>query len=272
MDVLLLGTGASDGIPNCWCTCPTCTEARTTGGWRTNTSVLVDDRLLIDPGPEAPRQAQRAGIALAGVRTVLMSHAHPDHLDPTFLMHRGWVSSEPLQLIGPAPAIERCREWADGLVGVRLTTVTAGDVVEADRYRVSVLPATHFAQGEAVLYGVDDGKRRLLYATDTGPWRTRLLDLVTATRFDLVLLEETFGDAVPPSGVHHNFATFGAAVQALRDRGAIDATTRVVAIHLGHDNPTLAELTARLAALGAEVHPDLTRLVAGHPTELTLPA
>lgn len=70
MDVLLLGTGASDGVPNSWCACPTCAEARSSGYVRTNASVLVDGRLLIDCGPEAPRQASRAGVELTGVRTV----------------------------------------------------------------------------------------------------------------------------------------------------------------------------------------------------------
>ena len=261
MDVLLLGTGASDGLPNCWCTCPTCTEARAAGTLRTNTSVLVDGRLLIDCGPEAPRQAQRAGRDLTGVRTVLISHAHDDHLDPIFLMYRGWVSEEPLQVIGPAPAIERCREWVTpDQTGVTLTTVTAGDTFDADGFRVQVLPATHHAYGEAVLYAIEKGGRRLLYATDTGLWRSRLLELVQGWRFDLVLLEETFGDVRPPDAVHHDFTTFGAALNALRAAASVQDDTRVVAIHLGHNNPPLAELTARLAELGAEVHPDLTLL------------
>ena len=261
MDVRLLGTGAADGVPNSWCTCPTCTEARTTGVVRANASVLVDGRLLIDCGPEAPRQAARAGVDLAGVRTVLISHAHDDHLDPAFLMHRSWVRDQPLQVIGPAPAIDRCRDWlAPDQSVVTLTVVTAGDTFEVDGYRVHVLPATHHALGEAVLYAVERDGRSLLYATDTGPWRTRLLELVRGRRFDLVLLEETFGDTTPPNAVHHNFASFGAAVEALRSNGSVDDATRVVAIHLGHDNPPLAELTERLASLGAEVHPDLTVL------------
>lgn len=262
MEVLLLGTGASDGVPNCWCTCPTCAEARATGAIRTNASVLVDGRLLIDCGPEAPRQAQRAGRDLTGVRSVLISHAHDDHLDPSFLMHRGWVSEQPLQVIGPAPAIDRCRDWlAPDQSVVNLTVVTAGDSIAVDGYRVQVLPATHHALGEAVLYAIEapDG-RRLLYATDTGPWRTRLFQLVEGWRFDLVLLEETFGDVRPPESVHHCFATFGTALGDLRATGTVDDATRVVAFHLGHNNPPLAQLTERLAVLGAEVHPDLTVL------------
>ena len=263
MDVLLLGTGASDGVPNCWCRCATCAEARATGAIRTNASALVDGRLLIDCGPEAPRQAQRAGLDLTGVRTVLISHAHDDHLDPSFLMHRGWVSAEPLRVIGPEPAIARCADWlAPDQSVVSLERVTAGDLIEVDGYRVQVLPATHWALGEAVLYAIEarDG-RRLLYATDTGPWQPRLLELVTGWRFDLVLLEETFGDDTPPTPVHHHrFATFGQALDDLRAIGAVDDATRVVAFHLGHNNPVLAELTARLASMGAEVHPDLTLL------------
>ena len=261
MDVLLLGTGASDGVPNAWCTCPTCAEARASGAIRTNTSALVDDALLLDCGPDAPRQAQRAGRDLAGLRTVLLTHAHDDHLNPSFLMHRGWVSERPLQVIGPAPAIGRCVDWlAPDQQVVTLTTVTAGDEFTVDGYRVLVLPATHYALGEAVLYAIEHEGRRLLYATDTGAWKPAVLELLAGWTFDLVLLEETFGDAVPPGEGHHDFVSFGAALDDLRGIGALDGASRVVAIHLGHDNPQLAQLTRRLAAFGAEAHPDLTLL------------
>ena len=261
VDVLLLGTGASDGVPNCWCTCPTCVEARTTGAIRSNASALVDGRLLIDPGPDAPRQAQRAGLDLCGVRTVLVTHAHDDHLNPSFLMHRGWVSEEPLQVIGPEPAIARCVDWLKpGQDVVTLTTVTAGDELEVDGYRVRVIPATHHALGEAVLYAIESDGRSLLYATDTGPWKPEALELLAGWRFDLVLLEETFGDVVPPGEGHHTFASFGAALAELRAIGAIDGATRIVATHLGHHNPTRTALARRLSELGAEVHPDLTVL------------
>ena len=43
MEVLLLGTGAADGIPNVFCDCRTCTDYRDRGELRTPTSVLIDD-------------------------------------------------------------------------------------------------------------------------------------------------------------------------------------------------------------------------------------
>ncbi|WP_433547998.1 bifunctional adenosylcobinamide kinase/adenosylcobinamide-phosphate guanylyltransferase [Streptomyces sp. CA-294286] len=53
------------------------------------------------------------------------------------------------------------------------------------------------------------------------------------------------------------------ALAGLRMRGAVDATTDVVAVHLDHDVPAGAEAERRLAAFGARVVPDGTTLVVG---------
>ena len=45
-------------------------------------------------------------------------------------------------------------------------------------------------------------------------------------------------------------------IYRLRELGVADARTRVVAIHLGHDNPPLAGLRTELAGIGAEALPD----------------
>lgn len=135
-------------------------------------------------------------------------------------------------------------------------------------YAVRVLPADHHAFGEAVLYDVTgpslDGRPggRLLYATDTGPWTPRCVELMGQAReatgrpYDLVLLEETFGDRAAEPG-HHNLASFAGALDNLRGDGLVDANTQVVAVHLSHHNPPEDELTARLARLGARPGRDL---------------
>ena len=135
MEVLLLGTGAADGIPNPFCRCETCADHRSRGELRTPTSVLVDGRLLIDPGPEAPRQVSRLGRDLVGLDAVLVGHAHNDHLDASVLMHRSWVADSPLRVVGPAPVVSWCRQWLPAeQSAIRFSTVTAGDRLEAVSY------------------------------------------------------------------------------------------------------------------------------------------
>lgn len=256
MRIVLLGTGSADGLPNPWCECPTCTDQRPRGR-RSPTSVLVDGRLLLDCGPEAPGQAARLGHSLRQVRTVAIGHAHHDHLDPAFSLYRSWVSDDPLRVVGPRPAIEQLRAWLDPVqTAVTPHEVTAGEVVEADGYRLTALGANHHAFGEAVLYLVEDGTRRLLYATDTGVLPEATLAALAGVRLDAVLLEETFGERTDGGDRHLHLATFAATLDALRQVGAIDGATRVVAVHLSHDNPPLAGLETALAACGAEVHPD----------------
>ena len=267
MEVLLLGTGAADGIPNPFCRCESCTDHRERGELRTPTSVLIDGRLLIDPGPEAPRQVSRYGRDLTGLEAVLAGHAHSDHLDPALLMHRSWVTQEPLQVVGPAAVVAECRQWLDAdQTAIGFTTVTAGETVEVAGYRASVLAANHEAFGEACCYLIDDGTSTVLYATDTGLLPETTLAALAAKRVDLVLLEETFGLRTDKGDRHLHLATFAVTLERLRAIGTIDGGTRVVAVHLAHDNPPLAQLTAELAALGAEVLPDGAVITLGGPS------
>jgi len=264
VEVTLLGTGAADGWPNAFCGCPSCAVARRTGQIRSQTSALVDDVLLLDCGPETPRQAVRAGRTLARVGSILVTHAHPDHFDPAVLLYRGWVTGTPLEVIGPASVLDACEHWiAPGDDRITLTAVKAGQRLQVGAHLVTVLPARHAQPGTAVLYAVERGGRRLLYATDTGPLGPPDLELLDGRPCDLVLLEETFGDRPAPAADHLNLRTFAATVEVLRQAGVVTEVTDVVAIHLGHHNPPLSELAERLSTVPARVVSDGTTLVAG---------
>ena len=261
MDITLLGTGAADGWPNPFCRCASCAQARDADEHRSPASALVDGCLLLDAGPSLGPQAAASGVDLAAVGTILLTHAHHDHLDPSFLLYRSWVSDAPLVVAGPRPAIERCRPWlAPDQTVVEFVELTAGDVATWGRHRVTALPARHEAFGEALLYAVESPGGALLYATDTGPWVDRAATLLAGRRFDLVVMEETFGDRDDLGDEHLGLATFAAEVDRLRLRGCVEDATQVVATHLSHHNPPLPLLRRRLRDIGADVVPDGTTL------------
>ncbi len=263
MDVLALGTGSADGWPNPFCGCASCASERAAGRVRGQTSVLVDGRLLLDAGPETPRAAERHGADLAGLRHVLVTHQHPDHWSPAFLLYRSWVGDGPLDVVAPPEVVAACRMWVAPDTAVRFVEVSPGDRVRLGEYDVRVLAARHGAPGEAVLYDVATRQGRLLYATDTAALPAETVDAVRGAAFDLVLLEETFGDKLDHGTDHLDLRSFADQVRLLREAGAVTEATDLVAIHLSHHNPPTVELGRRLADWGARVIDDGTRLVAG---------
>ena len=260
MNLTLLGTGAADGWPNPHCRCASCTTARSAGSLRGQTSALLDGTLLLDCGPETPHAAQRAGLDLTGLRHVLLTHLHPDHCSPAFLLFRGWVSGAPLDVLGPADVVEEARRWVAPDSSVRFVAVAAGDRHRLGDHDVQVLAAAHGADGSCVLYDVHGPGGRVLYATDTGPLPQATVDAVAGAAFDAVLLEETFGDHLTHGTDHLDLSTFPEQLRRLREVGAVTADTDVVAVHLSHRNPAAPELTRRLAAWGARVVDDGTTL------------
>ena len=275
MEILLLGTGAADGWPNPFCTCASCASALASGDVRGQSSALVDGRLMLDCGPEAPRAALRHGASLSGVRHLLVTHSHPDHAGPAALLFRSWAGrAEPLDLVGPPEALAVFRDWVGPDDPVRWLPVAAGDDLDLDGYLVRVVAADHgdSMTGPGVLYDVTapDGGR-VLWATDTGPLPAGTLEALAGRAFDVVLLEESFGDQLDHGTDHLDLATFPVAVAALRARGAVVDGTDVVAVHLGHRNPPTAQLRSRLAAWGARVLPDGARIFTGTSTASTRP-
>lgn len=278
MQVLMLGTGAADGWPNPFCTCASCDWARSTGTVRTTTSALVDDALLLDCGPDAPRQASRARRSLERLRAVLVTHAHPDHLDPSALLARSWVRpAAALQVVGPRSVMAACEHWIGPDDSVALTEVSPGDVLTIDGYVVRVHAAAHDVghdtlTADAVLYDVTapDGAR-LLYATDTGPLPQETLDALRGAALDLLLVEETFGAKTDHGTGHLDLATLPRELARLRECGALTGTTDVVAVHLSHHNPPGPELARVLTPWGVRMVDDLTELRVGSSASVPRP-
>ena len=264
MRIHLLGTGTAEGIPNPLCSCATCAGALQSGEVRGQTAALIDDVLLIDCGPEVPRSASRHGVSLARLRHLLLTHLHPDHAGPIAAMLRSRAGgSEKLALLGSPDVVGVLRDRVGPDDAVRLVAVSPGQTVQLDGYEVRVLAGGHGhpVTGPRLLFDVTgpDGDR-LLYATDAGALPAQTVAAVADRAFDVILLEETFGDFVGHRTDYLDLTTFPAALTGLADVGALTPETDVVAVHLGHHNPPTDQLAARLRTWGARVVPDGTVL------------
>lgn len=267
MRVVLLGTGSADGWPNPFCDCRSCRWALGAGEIRGQTSALIDDAILVDCGPETPRAALRFGHTLAGVRHILFTHGHFDHVGPAALLMRHWIhTAHPIEVWGPEGALNQCKDWVgpdDDSVRFHRVQPGAQLLLRGTRsdYRVRALAAAHddgFGGG-AVLYDVldrGDPPARLLWATDTGPLPAETMNAVAGATFDAVFLEQTFGPKTDHGTEHHDLAAFAKTLERLRERGAITAGSHVVAIHLSHFNPPGPELESALGTLGARAGRD----------------
>lgn len=276
MKLTFLGTAASEGYPNAFCSCVNCERARELGGpsLRMRSAALLDDMLLLDLGPDVMAASLTLGIPLASVRYCLLTHEHADHLDASHLSSRsplcGVVDAPRFELIASSGALRKAatslggRMPADGLLdpdvqhrlNLSARPIAPGQTVCAGPYRVTAVPAMHDTERiTPLLYAIERDGQALFYATDTGPlpedaW-TALRDW--GGRFHAVVLDHTFGLKGRSTG-HLNADQFVETVDRLRHEGRLADGCRIFAHHLGHhSNPDHDTLVTYASTRGYEV-------------------
>ncbi|PYI56327.1 MBL fold metallo-hydrolase [Paenibacillus flagellatus] len=261
MRLTFLGTGAAEGIPSPFCDCPGCTHARAYGGRnvRSRQSVLVDDKLLVDIGPDVFASCARLGVSLLSLEAVLVTHSHLDHFDPSALKLR----AKPFRLATELPEIAVAAgpsvwtRWdesggSDEYAGIRRAPMMPGRRLRLPSYEVEAIEASHHLRiGDAMNYIIDDGIVLLLYASDTGLYADHVWETLSGRKLDAVVMEGTIWSR-PPGREHLNRGDFGTMVERLRGIGAIGDGTVVVATHFSHQGIRSHEETeADLRSMGA---------------------
>lgn len=158
MKITFLGTGAAD-----W----TAEKHRDLDGYRRNSSLLIDDCLLIDPGSNVPDALDVFGKDGSKITFVINTHRHTDHF---------------------------CQKTLDSLENAEFFEFSAGDERQVGKYTVSAFAANHSTCREAVHFIISDGEKKLFYGLD-GAWL--LYDEIAAIksqRPDYAVLDATVGD------------------------------------------------------------------------------
>ncbi|ANY72534.1 adenosylcobinamide kinase [Paenibacillus ihbetae] len=262
MKLTFLGTGAVEGIPSPFCDCLTCEHARENGGHnnRRRQSVLINDHLLIDLGPDIFASCAGLGLSLRDLDCLLITHSHLDHFDSVNLMLRGrafrLATELPELTMLAGPSVWTKWEDAGGNdqgAGILRRILHPGQTVRLKEYTITAIAACHHLRiGDAMNYLIDDGKASLLYASDSGYYEEDVWESLKGRRFDAVVLEGTIWNR-PPGKEHLNRSDFGRMVERLKRIGAITDQTQLIATHFSHQSVgPHHELAEEVSQFGAQ--------------------
>ena len=157
MKITFLGTGAAD-----W----KLEVHKKMEGFRRNASILIDDQLLVDPGPNVFDALETFGKKSENIKYILNTHRHSDHYN---------------------------EETVASLTNAQLYPLQAGENLTVGGYQIAALRANHSTCAESAHFIISDGEKRLFYGLD-GAWL--LYDEVAAIKrhgIDLAVLDATVG-------------------------------------------------------------------------------
>lgn len=258
MELLLLGTGASDGIPAFFADSPVSDFARAHRGKdvRTRASALLDGCIQIDCGPDLFTQCLRERIDSEDWTALVFTHSHEDHCTISELQYGliPFTERESLEYPIYCNAMirrlieERYPDWP-----IEIVETHSFQSYTHAQYTLTPIAANHKEDEDSQnLIFQKDGKS-LLYGTDTGVWFEPTWEFLRDYTFDLLILECT--DGFHPSGYHGHLSLESAAavLDRLHSQGTLDSASRVVTTHHSHlGGATHAQLEQALKPLGAE--------------------
>ena len=265
MNVLFLGTAAAEGWPALFCDCGNCERARAAGGkdLRTRASVLIDDSILVDLGPDAFGQMLTHGFRLSRLGGIVFTHAHEDHLTAGHFMFARppfahWATDQPMPIFGNEPSIaaiakaigtEDPAEQRDRF-HVDLKRVAPFEPFGLAGCTITPLLAEHAAEQQCLFYMFEKAGRCFVLANDTGWFPEPTWAALRGHTIHAIALDCTNGQI---DGRKYHLGVDGVidAVKRLREGGQLAKDAIALATHFSHNGGLLHDqLEARLKPHG----------------------
>ena len=272
MRLQYLGTGAAEGMPALFCSCPVCMRSMQEGGksLRMRSCSLLGGSVMIDLSPDIFAQKLRYGLKLHDIRAIVFTHAHPDHMDLYALETMGKASCS----IHPGLAKENdvLHLYGSRIVKARFERIFSEANVlrerfcfhevkpyepfQAEGYTFHPLRANHrpIEVEDCLIYAIEDGRSALLYANDTGRVSDEVYAYLAAKalRFGLVSMDCARG--LLPGDGHMGFAECQELMDRLKMQGNVQENARYILNHLSHmHNMTHSEWEQFAKPYGVEV-------------------
>lgn len=278
MHVTFLGTAAANAFPEAFCKCINCKRARELGGFnlRKRSSILINDDLIIDLGPDIMAASQIYGCLLTNVQYCLQTHPHADHMDLSHLLSRspgfGSVGTPVLNFYASAETLQRASETferdlagyslfspnTESWLKLKIHQIEPLQPFSIGNYRVIAFPANHAPYMGALLYSIESDGHCIFYGVDTATLFEETWQAFHQfqLRFNLVVLDHTYGPDQPGSD-HLSARQLIEHVSRLRSEGLLKPNGRAFATHIAHEgNPVHLELVEFASKNGYEIAHD----------------
>ncbi len=252
MRLQFLGTAAAERIPAIFCACETCKRAMMAGGRNImkRSQALVNDDLLIDFSGDTYSNFIQRGKTLSNIEYLLITHAHEDHFtfEDFFSRFNGVaynVKAEKLKIYLSAVSydiMQRCID-ARNIDKKRLYERFEFIVVkpytshQVGNYTVTVLPAVHASEGEALLFLIEKGGKSIFYGTDTGFFSDEVDDFLIreGKKIDLLALDCTKCDTEFNYYVHMSMSEGRRIADRFAEKGLLKEGARLYYTHFSHN-------------------------------------
>lgn len=247
MKFTFLGTAGPDQIPNPYCDCPTCTYAREHRGYdlRKRCMYLINDDLLVDMGADLFVACSMHKVDLINMKYALVTHNHNDHFDVKNLALRksgylGIKDLPTLTLVAPPSVMSLLSDSnvQDSIIGLQRQPILPFDRLELSPYSIKAIKATHNpGVGDAVNYIIDDGKNKVLIASDTAVYKEEVWSHLEGLELDQLIIECTVGTNTGfKAGQTRHLSVDGVKImlEKMREIQAITDKTVIHATHFNH--------------------------------------
>lgn len=222
--------------------------------FRRFSSLLINDDLLIDPGPHIFDYAERNGLShlFDSLKYIAVTHTHGDHFNVDSVKRLREISPSVI-LIGDGVLKERIVEKYPELSDLAAVTPPLLKGESFGDYEITALPANHtaHAHGEDVTrhYYISEKSsgKRLFYGTDSSWLTPDEWAFLRGRRCDAMVFELTMGDVRGDDRVftHTNIRMLEIMLETVRSQRAIEQGGRIYTTHMArtlhYDHATLTE-------------------------------
>ncbi len=266
MKITFLGTSAATSFPLVFCKCRVCKNARVRKGKdiRKRASLLINDDLLIDFGPDVTTSAAMYNIDLTKVKYILQTHGHSDHFDAGHLVTRLkeyasenvehislFASKETIKALdkrlkAEEPDADLCdANWLNRLC-MDIKYLNSGDCVTIGDYFVTPLESLHDVSENSLIFIINFNNRNIMYGTDLLRISESVWNTLKAFKLDLIILDHTYGAGYNAGG-HLDAGQVTDIISRMKTEKIIDENSLVYATHISHEGNDIHDEMEKLS-------------------------